>query len=291
MAIRINYGKAETIGRLGLEAGRGKARGQSAEDELRAGLQNAELTERRKVAAIQADTVLTKATIDAQTRRETMEFESFMKGESDKRAMAWEQEKIELRSQHDFDMQEQTRDLQNQYDMDKELKAQAKIDTQKSALDAAVERGDISPEEAAREKLRIEIGVSGSQSRLFGKVDPIAEAIRASMAGGQLDSPTASPTARAEASGRKAFPDTFDAAKTEQAVSEAGGELNSLASSKLVTSGQREAIRELLGKSGVTQAEISMATEALQAKIEAASSAEQGAAQRRIPRQTMGSFR
>ena len=99
-----------------------------------------------------------------------MEFQSFLKGESAKRTMAWEVEKIELDRQHDFDLNIQRKDLENQLSMQKETRERTKLDTQMKALDDAAERGDISPEDARKEKLRLEIGVSGGQSGLFQKM-------------------------------------------------------------------------------------------------------------------------
>ncbi len=98
-----------------------------------------------------------------------MEFESFMRGESAKRAIAWEQEKTELRNLHDFDMLEQRRDVENQLKMADDHREKTKLQSKFTALDNAVERGDISPKDAQKEKLRLELGVPGSQSPLFKK--------------------------------------------------------------------------------------------------------------------------
>lgn len=293
MGIRISHGNVKTAGQFGIEAGKGEQAARQAEI--------TQASQAQADAAIVSETIRANARIsqtimDAQVEQEAREFQSFMAGESAKRAMAWEQEKTELRNQHQFDMQEREVDLRNQYDIEQELKAQGKIDTQKRALDAAVERGDISEDEAAREKLRIDVGVSGSQSKLFGKGDPIADAIRrAQEQGGRLDTPTASPTARAELSVQKKFPETFEAAKTEQAVSEAGGALREAAKSKFVTAGQKEAIDKLLKTPGVTQTEIMQATDALEARIAAsaqqATSVSSAAARKASRTQTMGSFR
>ncbi len=112
---------------------------------------------------------INQSILDAQSRRDAMEFQSFIKGESAKRAMAWEMEKTELSQQHDFDLQIQRKDLENQLSMQREAREKNKLETKMRALDDAAERGDISPKEAADEKLRLEIGVSGSQSRLFSR--------------------------------------------------------------------------------------------------------------------------
>ena len=100
-----------------------------------------------------------------------MEFQSFMQGESAKRAIAWEQEKTELRNAHDFDMLEQRRDIENQLKMADDQREKTKLQSKFTALDDAEERGDISPDDAQKEKLRLELGVAGSQSPLFKKKD------------------------------------------------------------------------------------------------------------------------
>ena len=100
-----------------------------------------------------------------------MEFESFMQGESAKRAIAWEQEKTELRNAHDFEMLERRRDMENQLKIADDSREKAKLQSKFTALDDAAERGDISEDMAQKEKLRLEIGVPGSQSPLFKKKD------------------------------------------------------------------------------------------------------------------------
>ncbi len=83
--------------------------------------------------------------------------------------MAWEVEKIEIARQHDFEMNIQRKDLENQLSMDKDARGKAELDNKMAALDDAVERGDIPPEDARQEKLRLEIGVSDRFSVLAPK--------------------------------------------------------------------------------------------------------------------------
>ncbi|KKN03289.1 hypothetical protein LCGC14_1109250 [marine sediment metagenome] len=94
-----------------------------------------------------------------------------MQGESAKRAIAWEQEKTEVRNAHDFDMLEQRRDIENQLKMADDQREKTKLQSKFTALDDAAERGDISEDDAQKEKLRLELGVAGSQSPLFKKKD------------------------------------------------------------------------------------------------------------------------
>ena len=171
MAIRVTHGKASTIAQFGIETGKGEQRvRQEAEAEANARQQiaaNAQIT----ATSIRARTDITKTILNAQSRQDAMEFESFMQGESAKRAIAWEQEKIELRNLHDFDMLEQRREMENQLAISSDSRQKSKLNSKLQALDDAVERGDITEDQAQEEKLRLEIGVPGSQSPLFKKKD------------------------------------------------------------------------------------------------------------------------
>ncbi len=171
MAIRVTHGKASTIAQFGIEAGKGEQKVRQAAESQANARQQAQLNATAAANSLRADTDIQQSILNAQSRREAMEFESFMRGESAKRAIAWEQEKTELRNQHDFDMLEQRRDIENQLKMADDSREKTKLQSKFTALDNAAERGDISPKEAAKEKLRLELGVSGSQSALFKKKD------------------------------------------------------------------------------------------------------------------------
>ncbi|KKL63510.1 hypothetical protein LCGC14_2174390, partial [marine sediment metagenome] len=82
-----------------------------------------------------------------------------MQGESAKRTIAWEQEKIELRRQHDFDMGEQRRDIENQLIMTEEGREKQKISSQKNSLREAHKQGQLSDEE-----LKASIGILKKKS-------------------------------------------------------------------------------------------------------------------------------
>ncbi len=104
------------------------------------------------------DADINQSILDARSRREAMEFESFIKGEAAKRAMAWGLEKTELSQQHDFEMQIQRKDLENQLAMDKGAREEAKLQTKITALKDAHERGDISEKDMNDNILRVETG-------------------------------------------------------------------------------------------------------------------------------------
>ncbi len=120
---------------------------------------------------MRANADIAQSVLNANSRREAMEFESFMRGESAKRAIAWEQEKVELRNLHDFDMLEQRREIENQLAIDSDSRQKSKLDSKIQALRDAHEQGQITEIERDDEILRLEIGVPGSQSSLFKKKD------------------------------------------------------------------------------------------------------------------------
>ena len=171
MGIKITHGKVSTIARFGIEAGKGEQKvRQEAEAQVTA-RQQAAINAQAQASALRTSADITKTILDAQSRQEAMQFESFMQGEAAKRSIAWEQEKTELRNMHDFEMLEQRRDIENQLEMADDQREKTKLNSKMAALDAAVERGDITESQAQQEKLRLEIGVPGSQSPLFKKRD------------------------------------------------------------------------------------------------------------------------
>lgn len=109
---------------------------------------------------------INQSVLDAKSRQEAMEFESFLKGESAKRTMAWEVEKAELSRQHDFEKQIQRKDLEIDLRMQKESMQQSKLDAKVQALNDAAEDGQISSEEAKNEITRLQLG---APSDLFQK--------------------------------------------------------------------------------------------------------------------------
>ena len=165
----MTHGKASTIAQFGIEAGKGEQRVRQAAETAQTGRQQAAINAQEAANSLRINADITKTILNAQARQEAMEFESFMQGESAKRAIAWEQEKTELRNQHDFDMLEQRKEIENQLAIESDGRQRSKLDSKLKALDDAVERGDISPEKAQEEKLRLELGIPGSQSSLYGK--------------------------------------------------------------------------------------------------------------------------
>ena len=169
MAIRITHGDVGTFAKFGIEAGKGEQRVRQAAE--------AEITARQQMAidaqatsdAIRASTDISKTVINAQARQDAERFQSFMQGESAKRAIAWEQEKFELGNLHDFDMAEQRKEIENQLTISADMRQKSKMDSKRQALDDAYERRDITEKQLTDELLRMELELPASQSLLFKK--------------------------------------------------------------------------------------------------------------------------
>ncbi|KKM24132.1 hypothetical protein LCGC14_1608160 [marine sediment metagenome] len=120
---------------------------------------------------LRADTDIQKTILNAQARQEAEEFQSFMQGESAKRTIAWEQEKIELRRMHDFDMGEQRREIENQLAIDSDSRQKSKLDAKIQSLRDARERRDITEPEMERAFFELEMGVVPSELSILDQGD------------------------------------------------------------------------------------------------------------------------
>ena len=212
-----------------------------------------------------------------------MQFESFMRGESAKRAIAWEQEKTELRNQHDFDMLEQRREVENQLSIDSDGRQKSKLDSKLQALDDAVERGDITEGEAQREKLRLELGVPASQSALFKKGDDSSAFARL------LDQINREREAERKDKDKTA---PFTPQKPEDIIAPrqvAATKLLAISKSKNISSGDVADIQKILAEGD--DIKIKNTLDIMQAKIAAGVQARQAASPGFTFRQSMGSFR
>ena len=169
MPIRITHGDVSTFAEFGMEAGKGEQKVVQAAEAEATARQQAVIDAKATSDAIRASTDISKTVINAQARQDAERFQSFMQGESAKRAIAWEQEKFELGNLHDFDMAEQRKEIENQLTISADMKQKAKFDSAMGALDNAVEQGLISPEDADKEKLRRQLGLPASQSPILKK--------------------------------------------------------------------------------------------------------------------------
>lgn len=167
MAIRISHASIKDVATAGTQAG--QAQREVMERKIQ--VQQQADTRRQQVQMMLAQKEMNfrieQARTDDINRMETMKFQSFMGEEAKRRDMAFEYEKVEMRNRHDFEMIEANKEAQNQYTMQKEFRATQKTDAQKKALDDAHAQGRITDDDLYNEKLRIDLGISGSQSKLY----------------------------------------------------------------------------------------------------------------------------
>jgi hypothetical protein len=156
--IRISHARAEDVGAMGVEAGKGEQKVRQQAQRLEADLQAQSNAARIDAAKINADTAINMAVMDANNNREMAQFESFMRSESQRRQIAWETEKIELGQRHDFDLNMQRKDLENSMIMEKEARDKAELDQSKDALKKARENFEISEDDFNRENLNLDMG-------------------------------------------------------------------------------------------------------------------------------------
>ncbi len=197
MGIRITHGDVGTFAQFGLEAGKGEQKVRQAAGAADLARTREAAQAQQSAAAINASADINKAVVDANARREALEFQSFIEAESAKRSMAWDQEKIEIARQHDFQMSRERVEIENQMQTANELREKQKLEQRKSALDAAAARGEISPTEAQREKLRLDVGASSAFSPLFGKQDGGSALSRFAKNKGEATQTVEGPTERA----------------------------------------------------------------------------------------------
>ena len=160
-----------TFARFGIEAGKGEQKvRQEAEAEANA-RQQAALSAQATANALRAETDITKTILNAQSRQDAEAFESFMRGESAKREIAWRREKTELGNMHDFEREEQRKDIENQLAISANMRQKSKRDSQIQSLRDAHERGQLSEKQMNDEILRVDLGIPSSRSTLFRKGD------------------------------------------------------------------------------------------------------------------------
>lgn len=189
MGIRISHGDVKTLAQFAVKAGQGEQAVREAGEAAATERQEISQQTQLQAQAMRQQADIDMALVDAQNRRSAMEFQSFLGAETARRNMAWEQDKMEQVRQHDLDMVMTRKELESTYQIEKEQRERSRIDLQLEALDDAVKAGRISQATADNEKLRIEIGVSGRQSPIFGgrdADDAFAQFIQSLTAGDQL---------------------------------------------------------------------------------------------------------
>lgn len=168
MAIRVSHGQVKDIGRLGLEAGKGEQKVRQEAQQLEMDLNTQSNNARLQAASINANTAITKSILDAQNRKELAEFDSFMRAESERRQIAWQTEKIEAGQRHDFDMQIQRKDLENQMIAERDMRKEAEKDVKRNSLQKAREERRITDDQLYKAMLSIDMDIS-PQKALFGE--------------------------------------------------------------------------------------------------------------------------
>ena len=168
MAIRISHARADTVGQMGVEAGKGEQKVTQQAQQLQVDLQAQSDAARINAAKINADTAINMAVMDANNNREMAQFESFMRSESQRRQIAWQTEKVELEQRHDFDLNMQRKDLESQMVAERVAKEIAQKDMKKDALKKSRENFDITDKQYKDALLSLDVGVNPARA-LFGE--------------------------------------------------------------------------------------------------------------------------
>jgi hypothetical protein len=173
MGIRISHGDVKTLAQFAVEAGKGEQKVRQAGEAAATQRTQMQIDAQLQSQAMNQQTDIDMAIMDAQNRRSAMEFQSFMGAESARRNMAWEQDKMEQMRQHDLSMLMTRKELESAYQMEQQQQEQSKLDRKIKAIEDAVP-DILTREEADKEQLRIKIGVSGRQSELYQDKDQAA---------------------------------------------------------------------------------------------------------------------
>lgn len=165
MPIRVTHAPIEAYAELGRQAGQ-------AEAARRADEMSFQLAQQQMAQAHE---------------RNIMEFQAFLAEEAEKRAQAWQVEKMELAARHDFEMVEARKQAYNDQQLANQMREEQQVKQKMSALDTAAEQGIISADQAAEMKMQIRLGLSPRwmfneddamtrflKEMLPGKVDPAA---------------------------------------------------------------------------------------------------------------------
>jgi hypothetical protein len=130
---------------LGIQAGQAQAQREAADRSQQVTLQ-----------MMQNAAAQRRLETEIQSRKELAEFNSWLSTESQKRAMAWEQEKLELSARHDFDMLQATKEVNFETELQKGIKEKQERERKLEALERALERKEITQEEYNIYRIRTE---------------------------------------------------------------------------------------------------------------------------------------
>lgn len=176
MAIRIQYGDVAGYAKLGVLAGRAKA----------------DTTAMQLQAAADRQVMQIKAQRETQVRaqehqKEMQEFDAYMNNLRYQSSEAWELEKMELRSRHDFEMTEAAREADFMSDLQHEQRQRQEMEMKLKAIQNAEHLSDREKEIA---RIRVQTGV-GVQADRPTKESPLAALY--GQTGGGIDIRTGQP--------------------------------------------------------------------------------------------------
>ncbi len=160
MAIKLTYGDVSDYAKLGVLAGKAKAETTSMQ------LQAAADRQVMQINAQRASQVQAQA-----HQKEMQEFDSYMNNIRYQSSEAWELEKMELSSRHDFEMIESKREMDFMSGLQQEQKQKQEMEVKLKAIQDAEHLSDREKELAT---LKLQTGVSVRPDRVAGKESLIA---------------------------------------------------------------------------------------------------------------------
>lgn len=142
MAIVRKYGSAATAG-LAQKAGENIGQQKQAELDHQTALQNIQRASERSNLELQIQGQLERAVIDERTQANDNAQKQLMQQARDRATQDWEFEKLQIRSQNDFALEEKKYGLKKEYEIQKGLQEQIETDNKILQLDKDASAGRI----------------------------------------------------------------------------------------------------------------------------------------------------
>jgi hypothetical protein len=179
MAIRVNYGDIQKMGQLAVEAGRAEGAVEAAE----LGQRERESARSAAVQMASINAATERQIRDIQHQNDMVEYRSWLDQEAEKRAMAWEVEKMELQARDRFELNEQEFAIKKQAEMFMEERKREERRRKFNALDRLLESGEITEDDHRKETIRLQLNLPAEASPFTPKTleQTAAEQIRESM--------------------------------------------------------------------------------------------------------------
>lgn len=153
MAIRVSYTPVQALGELAKQAGYAQAAREHAERTHQMALQQQQMAHQRRMLELQQQ---------FQTERDN--FRAFLGLEAEKRAQAWELEKMETNSRLQYETQsrlsQMATEAQFQQELNNLLVERQRINQRRQALQDALDEGRISQKDFERYAVQLDIGTS-----------------------------------------------------------------------------------------------------------------------------------